>query len=165
MLQNEVNFTGSSLPGYQTQVIPQIINPGIGMMLFQYPIIGPDGKPAGNKSLEAKGIETFDKVYAEAFGKPVSGVKWDAFFLMNDISSKMQRGVFLPKGTPPEAVETLRKAFADVAKDPEFIEDYKKVTGEEPDIVGPAEIEPLFERMRNIDPQIKQVLKEAVGNE
>jgi len=165
MLQNEVNFTGSSLPGYQTQVIPQIINPGIGMMLFQYPIIGPDGKPAGNKSLEAKGIETFDKVYAEAFGKPVSGVKWDAFFLMNDISSKMQRGVFLPKGTPPEAVETLRKAFADVAKDPEFIEDYKKVTGEEPDIGGPAEIEPLFERMRNIDPQIKQVLKEAVGNE
>ena len=72
---------------------------------------------------------------------------------MNDISTKMQRGIFLPKGTPPEAVETLRKAFADVAKDPEFIEDYKKVTGEEPDLVGPAEIEPLFDRMRNIDPE------------
>ena len=25
MLQNEVNFTGSSMPGYTTQVIPQII--------------------------------------------------------------------------------------------------------------------------------------------
>ena len=50
------------------------------------------------------------------------------------------------EGHAAEAVETLRKAFADVAKDPEFIEDYKKVTGEEPDIVGPAEIEPLFAR-------------------
>ena len=28
MLQNEINFTGSSLPGYHTQVIPQIINSG-----------------------------------------------------------------------------------------------------------------------------------------
>ena len=52
-----------------------------------------------------------------------------------------------------------------MAKDPEFIEDYKKITGEDPDIVRPAEIEPIFERMRNVDPQIKQVLKEAVGKE
>ena len=39
------------------------------------------GRKAGRaiQSLESKGIETFDKVYAEAFGKPASGVKWDAF--------------------------------------------------------------------------------------
>jgi tripartite-type tricarboxylate transporter receptor subunit TctC len=165
MLQNEVNFTGSSLPGYQTQVIPQIINAGVGMMLFQYPVIGAAGKPEGNPSLEKKGIETFDKVYAEAFGKPPSGIKWDAFLLMNDISSKMQRGVFLPKGSPDEATAVLRKAFDAVGKDPEFIEDYKKVTGEEPELVKADQIEPLFDRMRNLDPQIKQVLKEAVGTE
>jgi tripartite-type tricarboxylate transporter receptor subunit TctC len=165
MLQNEVNFTGSSLPGYQTQVIPQIINSGVGMMLFQYPVIGPDGKPAGNPSLEKKGIETFDKVYAQALGKPPAGIKWDAFLLMNDISAKMQRGIFLPQGSPSEATAALRQAFEAVGKDPEFIEDYKKVTGEEPDLVKADEIAPLFERMRNIDPRIKQTLKEAVGNE
>jgi tripartite-type tricarboxylate transporter receptor subunit TctC len=165
MLQNEVNFTGSSLPGYQTQAIPQIINPGVGMTLFHYPVIGPDGNPAGNPLLEKQGIQTFDKVYKEAFGKPPSGIKWDAFLLMNDISAKMQRGIFLPQGSPPEAVAALRQAFAAVGKDPEFIEDYKKVTGEEPDLVSPNDIEPLFARMRNLDPQIKQVLKEAVGSE
>ena len=163
MLQNEVNFTGSSLPGYQTQVIPQIINEGIGTVLFQYPVMAADGKPVGNPTLEKQGIETFDKVYLEAFGKPVSGIKWDAFFLMNDISAKMQRGIFLPKGSPPEAVEALRGAIAAVAKDKDFIADYKKVTGEEPDLLKADEIEPLFARMRNLDPQIKQVLKEAVG--
>ena len=52
MLQNEVNFSGSSLPGYNTQVIPQIINPGVGMVLFQFPAIGPDGAPAGDPTLE-----------------------------------------------------------------------------------------------------------------
>ena len=53
MLQNEVNFTGSSLPGYTTQVIPQIINPGIGMALFHYPIMDAE-RQAGGQSGAAK---------------------------------------------------------------------------------------------------------------
>src|SRR5882762_3228424 len=52
MLQNEINFTGSSLPGFQTQAIPQIINQGIGIVLFYHGVIGPDGKPAGNPMLD-----------------------------------------------------------------------------------------------------------------
>src|SRR5260370_3664152 len=70
MLQNEVNFTGSSLPGYHTQVIPQIINPGIGMTVFHFPAIGADSTPVGDPALERAGISTFDKVYAQAFRQP-----------------------------------------------------------------------------------------------
>jgi tripartite-type tricarboxylate transporter receptor subunit TctC len=165
MLQNEVNFTGSSMPGYTTQVIPQIIKPGIGMALFHYPIMDANGKPVGNPALEKIGMETFDKVYQEAFGKPPSGPKWDAFFLLSDISAKMQRGIFMPKGSPPEAVEAMRQGVAGIAKDPDFISDYKKVTGEAPDLLKPSEIEPLFDRMRNLSPQTKQILKEAMGME
>src|SRR3981081_1391670 len=46
--QNEINMTSSSLPAYQSQVVPNIINPGIGMPLWHYAVIGPDGQPAGN---------------------------------------------------------------------------------------------------------------------
>jgi len=165
MIQNEINFTGSSLPGYKTQVIPQIIKPGIGMVICQYPVIGPDGTPAGNPVLERDGIETFDKVYAEAFGHPPSSPKFDALLLMNDLSSKVQRLIVLPKGSPPEAVEALRQAFDAVAHDKDFISDYQKITGEEPDLVKADLIEPLFERMRHVDPQIKRVLKESVGTD
>jgi tripartite-type tricarboxylate transporter receptor subunit TctC len=165
MLQNEVNFTGSSLPGYQTQAIPQIINTGIGMPLWQYPVIGPNGKPAGNPLLEQQGIETFDKVYQEAYGKPPSGRKWETLLLVNDIGTKMQRGVLLPKGSPPEALAALRRAFNEMPADKEFVEDYKRVTGEEPDLLKGEEIEPMFDRMRNIDPEIKRILKESVGTE
>src|SRR5258708_28444952 len=52
MLQHEANFSASSLPGYHTQVLPQIINPGVGMTLFQFPAIGPDGAPVGDPALE-----------------------------------------------------------------------------------------------------------------
>jgi tripartite-type tricarboxylate transporter receptor subunit TctC len=163
MLQNEVNFGATSLPGYQTQVIPQIIKPGIGMVIFQFPVIGADGAPAGNPLLQQAGIETFDKVYAQAFGRPPAGAKFEALLLMNDLSSKVQRLIVLPKGSPPEAVAALRQAFDAVAHDKDFIADYRRITGEEPDLVNADLIEPLFERMRHVDPQITRVLKESVG--
>jgi hypothetical protein len=163
MLQNEVNFSGSSLPGYHTQVIPQIINPGIGMTLFQFPAIGPDGAPIGDPSLERAGIQTFDKVYAQAFGKPPTGRKFDALLLMNDISTKLQRIVVLPKASPGEAVDALRNAFNALGQDKDFITDYMRVTGEEPDLVKADAIEPLFQRMRHVDPEVVRILKESIA--
>jgi tripartite-type tricarboxylate transporter receptor subunit TctC len=163
MLQNEINFTGSSLPGYHTQVIPQIINSGVGMTLFQFPAMAADGTPVGDPALERAGIETFDKVYAQAFGKKPASAKFAALLLMNDISTKLQRLVVLPKGSPGEAVNALREAFAALAKDSEFIEDYMKVTGEEPDLLKADAIEPLFERMRHVDPEVVRILKESVA--
>jgi tripartite-type tricarboxylate transporter receptor subunit TctC len=163
MLQNEVNFTGSSLPGFQTQVIPQIIKPGIGVVLFHFPVMGVDGKPMGNPALERQGIRTFDEFYREAFAKEPNGAKYTALFLMNDISTKMQRALFLPKGSPPDAAAALRQALQAVEKDKDFIEDYKRITGEGPDLVPAEEVERIFERIRNVDPEVKRVLKESVG--
>ncbi len=165
MLQNEVNFTGSSLPGYQTTVIPQIINTGVGVTLFQYSIIGLDGKPTGNPALEKLGIPTFHKFYEEAFGKPPSGPKSDALLLTNDIATKMQRAMFLPKGSPPEAIAALRQAFTAVAADPDFIADYRRITGEAPDLVSAQEVERIFQRIRDVSPEVKQVLKDSIGSD
>jgi tripartite-type tricarboxylate transporter receptor subunit TctC len=164
MLQNEVNFTGSSMPGYTTQVIPQIINSGVGIVLFQFPVIGPDGKPGGNPSLLKEGIVTFYDFLKEAYGgKEPGGVKYNALLMMNDISTKMQRGIFLPKGSPAEATRDLRQAFMALGKDPDFVSDFKKITGQEPDHVAAEDVEKIFDRMRNLDPEVKRVLKESVG--
>jgi hypothetical protein len=165
MLQNEVNFTGSSLPGFQTQVMPQIIKTGVGVVLFQFPVVGTDGKSSGNPALEKQGIEYFDNFYQEAFGKTPSGPKYDGLLLTNDIGTKMQRGMFVPKGSPPDAVAALRQAFITVAADPDFMTDFRKVTGENPDIVSADEVERIFERIRNVAPDVKKVLKESVGTD
>jgi tripartite-type tricarboxylate transporter receptor subunit TctC len=84
---------------------------------------------------------------------------------MNDISTKMQRGMLLPKGSPAEAVQALRNAFQAAGKDPAFARDFKAITGEEPDVVAPAEIEAIFNRIRKVDPAVKRVLRESVGQE
>ena len=164
MVQNEVNLSASSLTAYQTQVVPLVIKTGIGMPLFQFPIIGKDGKPAGNPILERQGVMTFDKLFEQAFGKPVSGPKWDALLLMNDLGLQMQRGMMLPKGSPPPAVAALREAIKQVAKDPGFIADYQKVTGESPDLVYADDLQPLFERLQHIDPAIKKVVRESIAD-
>lgn len=163
MIQSEVNFTSSSLPGYQTVVIPQIITPGIGVPLFQFSIIGTDGKPTGNPELEKRGLPVFDQFYRAAFGKAPSGEKYQALLLTNDIATKMQRGMFLPKGSPPEAVAALRQAFTKVAADPDFTASYKKITGEAPDLVSAQVVEQIFDRIRHVDPKVKQILKDSIA--
>jgi hypothetical protein len=113
--------------------------------------------------LERNGILTFDKVYAQAFGQAPSGRKFDALLVMNDLSTKVQRLIVLPKGSPAEAADALRRAFNGLGEDRDFVEDYKRVTGEEPDLVKAELLEPLFERMRHVDPQIARTLKESAA--
>jgi tripartite-type tricarboxylate transporter receptor subunit TctC len=84
---------------------------------------------------------------------------------MNDISTKMQRGVFLPKGSPMEAARELRQAFHALEKDKDFVGDFRKITGDDPELVPAEEVERIFARIRNVDPVVKQVLKDSVGAE
>jgi hypothetical protein len=163
MVQNELNFTSSTLPGWTTQGIPQVVQAGVGAPMFQFSYYGPDGKPTGYAGLTKQGVPTFEEVYADAFGKPPSGPKWEALVLSNHLGTQMQRLIVFPKGTPDEAVQTMRKAFQDVAKDPEFIAAFERVTSEVPDLGRPEEIEPLLAKMRNVDPAIKKVVQESIA--
>lgn len=162
MLQNEINFTASSLPAFQTQAIPQIVTPGIGMPLFHYSVMGADGKPTANPSLQAQGIPAFHDLYKAARGHEPSGPKWDALLLLGTLNTQMLRGVMLPKAAPAAALAALRQAYRAIAKDEEFLKDFERVTGERPDIVTDEELQPLFERMRNVDPAIRKVLQQSI---
>jgi tripartite-type tricarboxylate transporter receptor subunit TctC len=161
--QNEINMTSSSLPAYQTQVVPNIVDTGIGLPLWHFAVIGPDGKPGGKEALIKQGIPLYTEVYREAFGALPSGEKFEALLLMNDIATKLQRGFFLPKGAPDDAVADLRKAFQALASDPDFVADYERVTKDKPDFVGAAEVERVLDNMRAVRPAIRKVLKESIG--
>ena len=62
-------------------------------------------------------------------------------------------------------MRALRDAFQAAGKDAAFARDFKAITGEDPDVVEPAEIEMIFERIRKVDPEVKRVLRESVGQE
>ena len=163
MVQNELNFSSSTLPGWTTQVLPQVVQAGVGIPLFQFSFIGPNGEPTGYAGLTKQGVPTFEEVYKEAFGKAPSGPKWEALLLANHLGTQMQRLIVFPKGTPQEAIETMRKAFQDVSKDPEFIAAFERVTSETPVVARAEEIEPLLARMRNVDPAIKKAVQDSIA--
>jgi tripartite-type tricarboxylate transporter receptor subunit TctC len=163
LLQNEVNMSASSLPGYLSLVQSNIIKPGIGIPLWHYDVIGPDGKPSGNPDLLAMGIPLFSEVFQKAHGKPAAGPKFEALLQLNNIGTSLQRGVFLPRGAPPEAVDALRKAYDLVIKDPAYVSEYEKVNNEKPDAVNAAVIQSVFAAMQKVTPEVRQVLKAAVA--
>jgi hypothetical protein len=161
--QNEINFTSSSLPAYQTQAVPNIIRTGIGLPLWHFAVIGVDGKPAGNPALIRQGIPVYTEVYRAAFGTMPAGEKFAALLLMNDIATKLQRGLFLPRGAPQEAVADLRQGYLALARDPDFIADYERVIKEKPDFIGAEEVERVFDSMRAVRPEVRKVLKDSIG--
>ena len=161
ILQGELNMSVSSLPGWASIVQPQLIQPGIAVPLWQYPVSGPNGTYVGNPSLEKIGIRTYTEVYKDAFGKYPSGPLFDAFILVNDLSTKVERVVVMPAGSPKAAVEEMRQAFAATGKDKEFIAEWMKVIKDPPEMTSPKEGEELFASLAHVKPEVKETLKKA----
>lgn len=162
MLQNEINYTASTLPGFTSQATPQLIGPGIAQPIWQYPVSAPNGGFAGNERLTGEGVKSFVEIYKEAYGKPPSGPAFEAFVLVNDISTKLARVALMPPGTPPEAVAEMRKAFAALASDKEFLEEYARIIKEKAELTPAEEGQAILDRLRSVRPEIKAALAKAV---
>jgi tripartite-type tricarboxylate transporter receptor subunit TctC len=162
MLQNEINYTASTLPGFTNQAMPQLVGPGIAQAIWQYPVSAPDGGFASNERLNAEGVKSFVEIYREAYGKPPAGPSFDAFVLVNDISTKLARVALMPPGTPAEAVAEMRQGFAALATDEEFLEEYRRIIKEKAELTGAEEGQAILERLRSVKPEIKSALAKAV---
>ena len=159
LLQGEINFANSALPGYMRQTRPQIIEPGIGMPLFYFPVTGADGKFGKVGSLERLGIPSFAEVYQRIHGRPPQGAEFDALLLMCDLDSAMHGVIVVPKKTPPAAVAELRAAFAKLSTDAAFLAEYERATGEKAELVSPEELEPLLKRFKSAPDSSRAVFR------
>ena len=81
-------------------------------------------------------------------------------YAVHDIAM-LTRIYFVPPGTPRERVQTLRKAFADTLKDPEFLADAKKSKLDIEPVPG-EELQKLVRNLYTIDPSTLARLKEVL---
>lgn len=78
-------------------------------------------------------------------------------------SSRPGSSVFMvSRGIPEPALKALREAFEKVWKDPQFAEEYKKLTGEPTDPITGEEIHQVLEQMPK-EPKIMEVYKQIIG--
>ena len=162
--QGEINFMLSTLPGYETQAVPNLIEPGIAIPMWQLGAISDSGGLVGSEELARRGLGFFEDVYKEAHGKAPSGAKYDALVLSNDSSAKLARLAMMAPGASKEAVDEVRKGFQALKTDKDFVAEYLKIIKIEPIVFTPAQAEAALKKAtQNVDPAVKAVLKEAAG--
>ncbi|MEM9030913.1 MAG: hypothetical protein AAGC70_21345, partial [Pseudomonadota bacterium] len=111
ILKNDVDMTADSMTGYASRVKPNLVDKGHSIPLFSLGIPTDDGG-LGPAPGTIDGVPTFDQFYEAKFGKKPSGPKYDVLRTIARIRSTSLRAIFLPKGSPDEAVTALRTAFA-----------------------------------------------------
>ena len=164
ILQKETNFSTSSMPSFEGQVMPNLVKPGIVIPVWYYETSGP--KPGTFRTspvLTKQHVPTFADVYKQVHGKYPSGPKWEAFVLINDIASAMLRAVMLPHGSPKAAVDDLRKAFAALPQDKGFVSDYEKIIRTQPELVTYQEGEAILSKLNGVNPDTVALLKKVAG--
>lgn len=158
ILRKETNFTTASTPGYSGQAVPNLIAPGIAMPFWYYQISAPGGGFKRSRDLEAMGVPAYVDVYREVHGREPSGPEWDAFVLLNDLST-MLRIVILPKGAPQASLDALRRAFAALEKDAAFQSDYEKLIKVKAELISAQDGQAMLESLGRVKPEVAETLR------
>ena len=71
-------------------------------------------------------------------GKKPSGAGYEAWVSVNKMLTMLNKGIFLPAGTPQPVLTAWRTAMANILKDPDFAKDAAKVIEGYPQFIGDA---------------------------
>ncbi|HEX9583821.1 MAG TPA: hypothetical protein VGB36_04880 [Gammaproteobacteria bacterium] len=162
--QNEVQFSASSIPGYRGKVVPTMVETGIVIPVFHFEISNPDG--TFTASPDVPNIPTYLDLYQMKYGKGAkpSGDKWEALKLLNTLYTNLLRTVFMPPGSPKEAVDALDAAFSSVVKDPEFLAEYEKVVKAPPQMISGDAGRKVIANLSNVKPELVSFFKQYVAD-
>lgn len=158
ILKNDVDMSADSMTGYASRVGPNLVDEGHAIPLFSL------GYPTADGQLEKApgtldGVPTFDEFYEAKFGRKPSGPTYDVLRTVAQVRSTSLRAVFLPKGSPQEAVDALRAAFDATAEDPEYRAEFKKISGFDLVALPGKEADIRLATLLNTDQKIIDILK------
>jgi hypothetical protein len=158
--RNEIQYHDETIPGYRGAVEPQLVKTGIATPLYYYDLISPDGTMRSSPDFPE--LSSYTQVYTQIFGRPPSGIKYEALKAANLASQNLNRVALLAPGSPPDAVSTLRQAFASLSRDEEFIAEAKKVMKFHPRFETGEEGERLRDKVLTAPPQIVDFIRQFI---
>ena len=158
--RNEIQYHDENIPGYRGVVEPQLVKTGIVTPIYYHDVFSPDG--VLRSSPDFPELTSFTQVYTQIFGKPPSGMKYDVLKAANIASGNMARVAIMPPGSPPEAVATLRQAFAALSRDEQFVADAKKVMKFHPRFETGEEGERLRQKVLQMSPELIDFVRQFI---
>ncbi len=108
-------------------------------------------------------MPAFPDLYRQVRGKMPGGPMWDALNWLTNQIGEMTFVGFAPQGTPPQAVEDLRRAYQAAAHDPDFIKQSIEQTGIAYSFVAPLRGAAIFQSLAGVKPGVLATLRDVTG--
>ena len=156
MQRNETQFHSTALSTFRGRTAA-FIKSGQGMGIAYLTTVQPDGtyeRIAGIDDMPA-----FPDLYRGIFGKMPSGANWDALNWLTREAGELTFAMFAPQGAPQEAVDELRKAFAEAVNDPEYVRQTTEMNGVPYTYVDPAKGAAIFGALADAPPAVIETLR------
>lgn len=159
--RGEFSINYDSMPGYKGGAI-QLVKAGKAVPLFTAGIV--DEKGQMMRDPNEPDLPHFAEVWEMVYGKKPAGAGWDAWMSSSKMNTMMNKGIFLPAGTPKHIVDAWTKAVSDMLKDPAFDKEAGAVIEGYPQFIGAA-ARPIIKDALTFTPEAWQWLKEYFKKE
>jgi putative tricarboxylic transport membrane protein len=159
--RGEISMFSESPPSYRSVVEPSLVKTGQAMPVFYDEVADP---PPPQKQLEGLTIPSFPQLYREIKGAPPSGRLFEAYRVLYDMNSTLQRMITLPPGTPPAALEALRSGIEGVNNDKEFAAEAVKLIEFAPDYPTAPDMSQKVRAMMVASPQMRDFINDYMRN-
>lgn len=158
MQREEINLHVTPAANYFSGLEENIVETGIGLPLWYYPLTGADGMPVVEPEVFGD-IRPFNEVHESIMGEAPSGPLWDALKWLNEGSAGTTWFIAAPAGLPEDRLQMLRESFIATTQDPEYLAEVEEVTGLVPTPSSHEQLEALIADLDNVDPQVVETLQ------
>jgi hypothetical protein len=157
----EISMFSESPPSYRSVVEPSLVKTGQAMPVFYDEVADP---PPPQKQLEGLSIPSFPQLYRQIKGTLPSGQLWEAYRVLYDMNSTLQRMIALAPGVPPAALEALRAGIEGLDNDREFAAEALKVIEFVPDYPTASDMSQQVRALMVASPQMRDFINDYMRN-
>lgn len=153
--RNELNINYDSMPGFLGNA-SKLVKAGKAVPLYSMGIV--DDKGMLVRDPNTPNLPHFGEAYEMMLGKKPSGPGYEAWQSVNKMMTMLNKGIFLPAGTPKPVVNAWRMAVTNAMKDPNFEKEAGKIIEGYPQFIGEA-ANPIVKDATNFKPEAWAWLK------
>ncbi|MBI2858993.1 MAG: hypothetical protein HYX90_07935 [Chloroflexi bacterium] len=159
-LSGEVNASSGAIALYHETLV-EYVRRGEIMIWFQTGVNDEKGNLGKDPSLPPD-ILTGGELYEKIYGKPPSGMAWNAYKGYVAVDYTYQKLLFLPPGTPDSIVRVYWDAAVNMLKDPEFQKAAARLVGQDAPWRAGEAYDKAFKRDAAMEPAVVDWLKSTL---
>ena len=159
--RGEISMYSESPPSYRAVVEPSLVKTGLAMPVFYDEVADP---PPPSKQLEGLSIPSFPQLHRQIKGTLPSGQLWEAYRVLYDMNSTLQRMIALAPGVPPAALAALRAGIEGLDNDKEFAAEARNTIAFVPDYPVAPDMSQQVRAMMVASPQMRDFINDYMRN-